>query len=138
MTSLRIQYGHLLAHPTVYLEKSNQLKSLDISVNDHSFSENDILNISKLFPKLERLAINTRELSNVPLLNTHLPHLRTLTLRIMNDKFSLNRDEQKIWDNLLRQQVKLLFQLHEKWLTIWIDEAVFRDLLATINTTIKH
>jgi hypothetical protein len=127
MTSLRIQYGHLLAHLTIYLEKSNQLKSLDISVNDHRFSENDILNISKLFPKLERLAINTRELSNVPLLNTHLPHLRTLTLRIMNDGFSLNHDQQKIRDNLLRQQVKFLFHLHKKWMTIWIDEAVFKD-----------
>ncbi len=127
MTSLRIQYGHLLAHPTVYLEKSNQLKSLDISVNDHSFSENDILTISKLFPKLERLAINTRELSNVPFLNTHLPHLRTLTFRIMNDEFSLNHNEQKILNNLLRQQVKFLFRVYKKWLTIWIDETVFKD-----------
>jgi hypothetical protein len=45
----------------------------------------------------------------------------------MNDEFSLNHDEQKIWDNLLRKLVKFLFRLHEKWLTIWIDEAVFKD-----------
>jgi hypothetical protein len=145
MTSLRIQYKHLLAPETAYLEKSDRLKYLDISVDDHSFSENDILTISKMFPKLERLTINTRELSNVPLLKTYLPHLCTLKFRITNYDFPLHRDKQKFWNDHLRQQVKFLFQCHQKWMTVWIDEAVFKDTYwqsfdqdsSVINTTVK-
>jgi hypothetical protein len=127
ITSLRIQYQHLLAYRTIYFEKSNELKHLDISVDDHSFSTNDILTISQLFPKLERLAINTEESLNISLLKTSLPHLRTLTFRIIHDNFGLPRNRVRMWNNLLRQEVKFSFRIHEKWMTVWIDEAVFED-----------
>jgi hypothetical protein len=145
MTSLRIQYKHLLALQTAYLEKSNRMKYLDISVDYHSFSGNDILNISKMFPKLERLTINTRELSNVPLLKTFLPHLCTLTFRLTNYDFPLHRDEQRFWNDHFRQKVKFLFRCHQKLMTVWIDEALYKDTYwqsfdsnsSVINTTVK-
>jgi len=128
ITSLRIQYNCLLAHQHIYSGNDNCLKYLDISVDNHSFHKTDIIIISQLFPNIEHLAISTTDLSNIPLLKNYLPHLCSLTFKIMDHQFSsYNNRNQKEWDYQLREQVKFLFQRTDEWTTVWIDQAALDE-----------
>ena len=126
--SLRIQYNHLLTHRSAYSEQNNRLKYLDISVVKHSFDIQNIIIISKLFPYIEHLVINTKMLWNIPLLKTYLPHLCSLTFTIIDSEFSsYNTDQKNSWENKFRQKVEFLFQREDNWITIWIDQAALEE-----------
>lgn len=125
LISLRIPYNRLLIYQHVYSGKDNYLKQLDISMNKHNFDKKDIEIISKLFPYLEHLIINTIDLSNIPLLKIFFPYLCSLTFKIFDDQFLLNHyRKQKILDEQLS---RCLFQRNEEWITIWIDQVVLDD-----------
>jgi len=144
---LRIQYSHLLVHHNIYLEKDNRLRYLDVSIGEHSFDIEDMNIISALFPNIEHLAINTTDLSDIPLLKIYLPHLCSLTFKIIDDQFSLyNSRKQNQYDDQLRQQFQYSFQRNEKWMTLWIDQTAlenpywqkFRPKSSMIKTTFKR
>jgi hypothetical protein len=104
------------------------LKYLDISIPHHTFEEKDLHTISVLFPGIEHLAINTINLSNVPMLLNYLPHLRSLTFRMMDAPFPLiNEYEQGIVDDGLRKAANFLFQRDDDWVTVWIDQEALTD-----------
>ncbi len=82
-----------------------------------------------MFPHLEHLAINTQDLRNVPLLQTYLPRLRSLTFAsIEPNNLSYDNDyQQKMADENLRQKTQFLFQRGGNWITVWIDQAALQD-----------
>ncbi|CAF1343089.1 unnamed protein product [Rotaria sordida] len=126
--SLRIPYKLLLNHQKVYLGKTNYLKYLDISVDEHYFDEKDIITISQLFPYIEHLTINTIKLSNIPLIKTYLLHLRCLTFKCINFSFSsYDNYERKLWDDQLRRKVQFLFERKADSITIWTDQDTFEE-----------
>lgn len=128
ITSLRIQYSRLLVYQHIYRGKDNCLKYLDISVDKHSFGERDINTISALFPNIEHIAINTTDLSNIPLLQTYLPHLCSLTFKDMDNQFSSYTNHKKNeWHDQLRQEVQFSFQRTQEWITVWIDRAALEE-----------
>jgi hypothetical protein len=127
ITYLRISYNRLLLYQNAYLKQDHGLKYLDISVDEHPFDQGDLINISQLFPNLEHLAINTTEFSNIPLLKTYFPHLCSLTFAAICDQFlSSKNSKKKHWDPL-QQQVQFFFHHNDKWITVWIDQAVLED-----------
>jgi hypothetical protein len=65
----------------------DHLKSLDISLKPHPYNEKVMIAIAQIFPGIEHLTINTADLYNISLLNTHLPNLRSLTFRIIDRYF---------------------------------------------------
>ncbi len=82
-----------------------------------------------MFPNIEHLVINTRDLRNVPILQTYLPRLRSLTfVSTEQNKRSLFDDygEEMVNENL-RRKTKFLFQRKGVWVTVWIDQAALQD-----------
>jgi hypothetical protein len=128
IVSLRIKYGHLHTHQSAFSENNSCLKYLDMSLAEHRFHKKDIIIISKLFPHIEHLVINTKMLWNVPLLRTYLPRLCSLTFKIIDSQFySYNTAEKKLWDTQLRRKIKFLFQRDDDWITVWIDQNALEE-----------
>jgi hypothetical protein len=124
ITSIRINF-----YQFVYMKQCPKIKFVDLSTVQHSFNEEDLLIIENLFPNMEHLIINTRELQNIPLLQKYLSHLRSLTFaNFKKSGRSIFDDyEQKKADEQLRRNCQFLFQLGSNWTTIWIDQAALKD-----------
>jgi len=111
------------------LGNDNCLTCLDISGDQHSFNKEVLVIIGKLFPKIEHLIINTRDLRNVPLLQIYLPRLRSLTFKHMDERHSFLSDDylEGSLDEDLRRQTQFLFQRETDWFTVWIDKAALQE-----------
>ncbi|CAF1372340.1 unnamed protein product [Adineta ricciae] len=119
MTNVRlldINYDYL---SEISEETCPHLKCLDISDEIHRFHEEDLIRIARLFPTLEHLLINTNDLFNVPLINEHFHHLRTLTFRIPEKYFH------RLADFKEDSQIPFLYQIELNWIKIWIDQSTF-------------
>jgi hypothetical protein len=128
IVSLRIKYGHLHTHQSVFSENNSCLKYLDMSVAEHHFHKKDITIISKLFPDIEHLVINTKMLWNIPLLRTYLPRLCSLTFKIIDSQFSsYTNSKKKLWDKQFEQKIKFSFQRDDDWITVWIDQDALEE-----------
>ena len=120
-------HGHLRTYPTV--------QYLDISCDQHSFNEKDISIISRTFPQLEHLIIRTEDLQYIPLLQTYLPHLHSLTFHSVQISSAnwLGDYEGNLSDHSLRQRTRFLFRRNGDWITIWIDQAALADSYWRVN-----
>jgi hypothetical protein len=127
--SLRIKLEQLLNYQHASLGTVNCLKFLDISAIPHSFIRQDIVMITKLFPNIEHLTINTQDLRNIPMLHTYLPRLHSLTFYSMISQYpSFEKSyQQQLADHNLRQNTTCLFQREGNYLTVWIDQATFEE-----------
>jgi hypothetical protein len=125
VNSLHISFKLLMANKGAFTEKNRCLKRLDISVSEHVFDQKSIIIIAKLFPYLEHIQINTKDLYNIPILKVHLPHLRSLFFCITIPIFNLDDENRYAYD--LRQKTKFLFQVEENFINIWIDQAVYEE-----------
>ena len=114
--SLRIEYQHLFAYQDTYSTISMGIKYLDISVDEHRFSRKDIIDLCRLFPQLNHLAINTKDLSHIPLLKTYLPDLRSLTFAVDDQTRPLPQTHR------LTRQTEFCFKRSSQWMIIWIDD----------------
>jgi len=137
ITSLRIRFDQVFTAQFGPLRVCNNVKFLDISANQHSFNEKHMSIIADMFPKLEHLAIDSRDLRNVPMLQTYLPRLRSLTFAsIERNNFSSDNDyKQKMSDVNLRRKTQFLFQREAKWITVWIDQAALQETYWQITDT---
>jgi hypothetical protein len=127
--SVRINFNQLSDNQFGYLRECNKLKFVDLSSDSHDFDERHIFIIANMFPNIEHLVINTRDLRNVPILQTYLPRLRSLTfVSTEQNKRSLFDDygEEMVNENL-RRKTKFLFQRKGVWVTVWIDQAALQD-----------
>jgi hypothetical protein len=126
--SLRIKLEQLLNYQHASLGTVNCLKFLDISAIQHSFIREDIVMITKLFPNIEHLTINTQDIRNIPMLQIYLPRLHSLTFysTVSQDLLFDNSYQQQMADHNLRQNTKFLFQRNEDYLTLWADQAIFQ------------
>jgi hypothetical protein len=113
LTILIIDFNQLIDQ---YIEPKKFMKRLDISFEQHSFQEKDIEFISKNFPTLEHIQINTSDLNNVTLLKNYLLNLITLTFTIIDSDFN---DEE--WE------IKFQYQHRDKYIIIWLDQDTFDD-----------
>ena len=68
---LQIHIDQLLALENSCLSSNNSLRYLDVCPNQDNFDERVMMIIAKLFANIEHLAINTRNLENIPTA-THL------------------------------------------------------------------
>jgi hypothetical protein len=128
IVSLRIKYGHLHNRPSAFLENNSCMKYLDMSVAEHRFHKKDMIIISKLFPDIEHLVINTKMLSNIPLLRTYLPRLCSLTFKIIDSQFSsYDAEEKQLWHQKFQEKIKFLFQRDDDWITVWIDQDALEE-----------
>jgi hypothetical protein len=127
--SVRMKWSQLFDYQFAYFRECKNLKFVDISTDEHSFDETCIFAIGDMFPHLEHLVINTQKLRNVPILQTYLPCLRSLTFRIieLNDLSFYNGYQKKVVDEDLRRKTQFLFQCEGNWITVWIDEATLQD-----------
>jgi hypothetical protein len=127
--SVRINFNQLSDNQFAYLRECNKLKFVDLSSDSHDFDRKHILIIANMFPNIEHLVINTRDLRNVPILQTYLPRLRSLTFANteQNNISFFNNYGQKMFDENLRQKTKFLFQRKGKWITVWIDQVALQD-----------
>ena len=140
--NLRQLYDELDGYQTIY----PTVQSLDISSDQHSFSENVIFMIRRMFPNLEHLVIFTKHLQNVPMLETYFPRLRSLTFHSVefNSLASYDSYEEKLFDRSLRERTKFFFERDENLVTVWIDQAALRNSYwknsgnSTIQSLIKN
>ncbi len=79
IASLRINFNQLFDDQFAYLRECKDLKFLDISADQHGFSEKHIFTIANMFPNVKHLIINTQDLQNVSMLQIYLPRLCSLT-----------------------------------------------------------
>lgn len=117
--SLRICYQHLLQYHAIYSRNLMSIKYLDISVDSHRFSEEDIRMISILFPQLNHLAINSWETFMTPLLKNYLPNLWSLTYGLQNRGYSLSQ---------VYRLDQFLVEQDGKWKTVWIDNQALENI----------
>ncbi len=131
VNSLHISFDLLMANEGAFAEKNRCLKRLDISVSEHVFDQQSIITIVKLFPYLEHIQINTKDLYSIPILKVHLPHLRSLSFYMAIQSFNFNFDDDNGDENRyaydLRQKTKFLFQIEANFINIWIDQAVYEE-----------
>ena len=113
IVSLRIQHQHLVQYQEVYSRKLTSIKYLDISIDPHRFSGEDISMISRLFPQLNHLAINVWERFMAPLLRRYLPNLWSLTYVLRDRGYLPLRTD---------QQDQFLINQDDQWRTVWIDD----------------
>jgi len=126
ITYLRINLNQLSDHQFAHLKECSGIKCLDISTSQHRFDRDNIFVIANMFPNLEHLIINTGDLRDVPILQTYLPRLRSLTfppgISIFSDGY-----EEKLFDHNLREKSQFLFQRETNSITVWIDQAALQD-----------
>ena len=127
--SLRIHPERLYDKSLGDLRHYDNIENLDISADEHQFHEEFIDMISKIFPRLEHLTIYTRDLENVPLLQTYLPRLHSLTFRIIElaNTYFYDDHEQQLIDSIIRGKAEFFFRRHQGWLTVWIDQAALQS-----------
>lgn len=127
--SLYINFKLLLACKDALAKENNCLKRLDISTEEHTFKEEDINIVARLFPRLEHLLIKTPDLHNIPLLKTYLPYIRSLTFDIKYDRsmnhFGGYEKQRDLYE--LRRESNLLYRYKEGSMTIWMDKAAYAD-----------
>jgi hypothetical protein len=110
------------------LGTNNQLKSIDLSCDKGVFNENIIQTIGQLFPHLEHIVIDTLSLTYIPMLATYLPHLRSLTCKIIDEEFDPpDGFEQNTWNYQCRAKTQFLFERDGYWLTIWLGSMPFDE-----------
>lgn len=124
LQSLSIDFNILIVNSSMQTNQS--IKRLDISVIEHPFTEQYIHLLANLFPSIEHLAIYTKDLHHVPLLQKYLPNLITVTFRISDPDYRHERNRPK-WIRRFRTKVTFEYQLIEDSITVWIDEDVFND-----------
>ncbi len=126
ITYLRINLNQLSHQPFAYLKECSGIKCLDVSTSQHRFDRNNIFVIANMFPNLEHLIINPGDLRDVPILQTYLPRLRSLTfppgISIFSDGY-----EEKLFDHNLREKSQFLFQRETNSITVWVDQAALQD-----------
>ncbi len=112
-----------------YLRECKDLKFLDISADQHGFSEKHIFTIANMFPNVKHLIINTQDLQNVSMLQIYLSRLCSLTFVHVKrsnvfffDVYRKQRDDENLW-----QKCQFLFQHDSDRITVWIDEAALQD-----------
>ena len=127
--SLRINFiqlhDELYEHARIY----GNIQSLDTSADRHRFNEKDIFTISRIFPHLQHLIVYTKDLQNVPILETYLPRLRSFTFsptELSDTDLYDVRGEESFY-NSLRNKAEFLFQRNGDWITVWINQAALRD-----------
>ena len=126
--SLRIQCKQLFSKQLDHSREYPSVQLLDISVEQHNFSEKVISMMSKMFPHLEHLIINTEDLQNVPMLQTYLPRLHSLTYSDARLAHSYRSDyDTGMFEYNARMSTNLFFERKESWFTIWLDEAAFQE-----------
>ena len=126
--SLSIHF-HLLESggKNVFAQQTTSVKTLDISYDEHPFNTHAIHLIAKLFPCLEHLKINTRSIDNVPHLAEFLPHLFSLTFKVLIDAPWHTNYGGTTSDYSLRRNAQFLFERQNDFLVIWIDLAALDD-----------
>jgi hypothetical protein len=128
INSLRFSFNLLTSKQTAIIINCDGLKRLDISGDRHTFTEEDVSTFARLFPHVEHLEINTISLYKLPLLNVYLPHLRSLTFKIIDNLCAQSNDnEEQRWENEIRQSTQFLFKRTSDWITIWIDQNTFNE-----------
>jgi hypothetical protein len=127
--SLRIKFSQVSDVQLPHLKQFNSIKSLDISADQHSFKEKNICAIGKMFPSIEHLMINTEDLQNIPMLQTYVPRLRSLTFRSTehNQIAPFYGYGESIFDHILRGKAEFLCYHENNCITVWIDEATLQD-----------
>ena len=72
-------------------------------------------------------AIRTKDLQYIPLLQTYLPHLHSLTFYSvpMNSVNWLGDYEGNLFDFSIRRSTRFLFRRNGDWITIWIEQAAY-------------
>jgi hypothetical protein len=132
-----MKLSQILAYQNACVGHDNCLTLLDISSDRHSFNEEVLVIIGKLFPKIEHLIINTRDLRNVPLLQIYLPRLRSLTFKNIDGRKSSPWDDyaEGSLDEDLRRQTQFLFQREKARITVWIDKAALKESFWDINSS---
>ena len=108
------------------IQSIRSMRELNISSNEHSFSQQNIHFLANLFPSIEHLSINTKDLHHVPLLETFLPNLITLTFQIIDPDYRYSTKKSK-WIQRFRNEVTFEYQYTEDCITVWIDQDVFND-----------
>ena len=123
VTSIRINFEQI-----IHCEQYPKIRFVDFSSARHQLTDGNLESIGLVFPNVEHLIINTRDLRNIPLLPTYLPHLRSLAYRHFesNDRSS-NDYRQKMQAELLRRNCQFLFQRGPDLVTVWIDQAALND-----------
>jgi hypothetical protein len=135
ISSLRMKLSQILDYRNACVGNDNCLTCLDISGDRHSFDEEILVIIGKLFPKIEHLIISTQDLSNVPLLQIYLPRLRSLTFKNIDGRKPSPWDDysEGSLDEDLRRKTQFLFQREKTWITVWIDKAALQESFWKIN-----
>ena len=126
--SLTLNAKQLITYQTLHLETNNQVKSLFLSHPRKSFGKIVIEMIEEVFLRLEHLIIDMPDFDHIPMLRRSLPHLRSLTLNIIDqiiDPFFTFRSKVISYQN--STQTKFQFRCDEDWLTIWLDSTVFKE-----------
>ncbi|CAF1079010.1 unnamed protein product [Rotaria sordida] len=132
ISSLQINFNQLIHQQYDLIKTKNNIKRLNISFglfsNQQIFRKKDICIIADLFPLIEHLIIDTIDFENVPFLYICLPHLHSLTFKLIDLTFPrFDSFKERQWDNRLRDMTRLTFKRTEEWLTIWIDEVAFQE-----------
>jgi hypothetical protein len=128
ISSFQINFNQLFSEHSARIGEYNSIRRLDISVAKHPFRQEDILVLARLFPSIEHLRIYPINLDTVPLLNVYLPKIHSLTLKFLDSDFrTFGSHLGRPWHNPWRYHKQFLFQCTDRSITIWIDEAAFKD-----------
>ncbi|CAF1514013.1 unnamed protein product [Adineta ricciae] len=124
VSSLMIHFRQVFNKHSAIKNVYTAVKRLDMSFAVHSFQEKHIVFLTKFFPSIEHLKINTMELNNLPLLQTYLPKLHSFTFRfsgIYSDEFV------RRWNYRLGILFPGPFPFEHQWTTLWVDHATFQE-----------
>lgn len=128
ISTLHINLDYIRANKDFFMRKPNRIQNLGLSFNTHRFDEDNIIMIGQCFPKLEHLAINTRDFHNVPILKTHAPYLRTITFKFQRHFLRSSRSNDdydlKVWAYKLQQNPAFSLRIFGDYITVWIDETI--------------
>ncbi|CAF1255573.1 unnamed protein product [Rotaria magnacalcarata] len=126
--SLSISFDLISANSEIFMTTDICVKHLDTSINQHSFSGQDIILLGQCFPYVEHLKIKTSDLFNVPLLEIYVKHLHSLTFEMQQMDQSFDDDyRRQMWEYNLKRELKFLFNIKDSTMTIWIDAAAYKD-----------
>jgi hypothetical protein len=127
ISSLQIHFKQLFTEHSALIGEYKSIKRLDISVSEHPFRQEDILALATLFPSIQHLKINTIDLVYVPLLNTYLPKLHSLTFKIGVPFQRYGYILIEYGNHQMRSQTQFLFKRTNESITIWTDQATFQE-----------
>ena len=127
LNSLHISFDLLRVIADAFTDKTTSLKCLDLTVCSHTFQEEDIIFIAKLFPVLEHLKIYTSDLQYICLLRTYLPHLISLTF---NDCKNNNGRQSQM--RQFRNESSFLSLCKQALTTVWLNQQAYEELCQRI------